>query len=180
VFGWKPGIGDPTVYGWLTVAAYALGAELGWRASQRAPRRERRFWLVLTAVLAFLCINKQLDLQTLFTDIARVEAKLHGWYDRRHDYQQGFVAGLAVAFATTILILSLRSRRDRPAVRGAVVGIALILLFVLVRASSIDRIDWLLARHLGGVKINHALELGSIAIVAACAWLASRPTGHRR
>jgi len=180
VFGWKPGIGDPTVYGWLTVAAYALGALLCWRASQRAPRRERRFWMVLTAVLAFLCINKQLDLQTLFTDIARAQAKLQGWYAQRRSYQEGFIAGLAVAFAVTVLVLTLRSRRDRPVVRGAVVGVALILLFVLVRASSIDRTDWLLARHLGGVKINHALELGSIAIVAACAWLASRPAGRRR
>ena len=24
MFGWEPGIGDPTLYGWLTVAAYAF------------------------------------------------------------------------------------------------------------------------------------------------------------
>jgi hypothetical protein len=180
VFGWKPGIGDPTIYGWLTVAAYGLGAVLCWRASRAAPRREHRFWLVATALLAFLCVNKQLDLQTLFTDIARLLAKVQGWYDQRRTYQEGFIAGLAVAFGVTVLILMLRSTQDRLVVRGAVLGIALVLLFVLVRASSIDRIDWLLARHLGGLKVNHTLELGSIAIVAVCAWLAGRPAGRRR
>jgi hypothetical protein len=180
VFGWKPGIGDPTIYGWLTVGAYALGAALCWRASRAAPRRERRFWLIATALLAFLCINKQLDLQTLLTDIARMLAKVQGWYAERRTYQEGFIAGLAVAFGATVLVLVLRSRRDRPVVRGAVIGIALILLFVLVRASSIDRIDWLLARHLGSLRVNHTLELGSIAIVAICAWLAASPAGRRR
>jgi phosphatidylserine synthase len=180
VFGWKPGIGDPTVYGWVVAAAYALGAILCWRASRRGPTGERRFWRFATALLAFLAINKQLDLQTLFTDVARAMAKLQGWYANRRDYQEGFIAGLAAAFAAIVLILMLRSRRDRPVVRGTVVGIALILLFVLVRASSIDRIDSMLARHLGGIKINHTLELGSIAIVVACAFLAGRPSGRRR
>ena len=70
MFGWKPGIGDPTVYGWLAAAAYALGALLCWRASRRAPARERKFWLIAMALLAFLAINKQLDLQTLFAGVA--------------------------------------------------------------------------------------------------------------
>ena len=179
MFGWKPGIGDPTVYGWLAAAAYALGAVLCWRASRRGPTGERRFWLVAAVLLAFLAINKQFDLQTLFTDAAKAIAKVQGWYANRREYQAGFIAGLAVAFAAVVLILLLRSRRDRPVVRGAVVGIALILLFVLVRASSIDRIDWLLARHLGGVKVNHTLELASIAIVAICAALAGRSRGRR-
>ena len=180
MFGWKPGIGDPTVYGWLTVAAYALGALLCWRASRRAPAGERRFWLVAAALLAFLSVNKQLDLQTLFTEAARVIAKVQGWYGNRRGYQEGFIAGLAVAFGATVLLLLLRSRRDRPVMRAAIVGIALMLLFVLVRASSFDRIDWLLARHLGGMKVNHTLELGSIAIVAVCAFLAAKPATRRR
>ena len=62
MFGWEPGIGDPTVYGWVTVAAYALGALFCWQASRSGAPREQRFWLVLTAIMAFLCVNKQLDL----------------------------------------------------------------------------------------------------------------------
>ena len=73
--------------------------------------------------LAFLCINKQLDLQTLFTDIARALAKVQGWYadaklsGRLYRRARGRVRA-------TVLMLVFRSRRDRPVVRGAVIGIA--------------------------------------------------------
>ena len=31
LYGWTPGIGDPTVWGWLTVANYAFSAFLLWQ-----------------------------------------------------------------------------------------------------------------------------------------------------
>jgi hypothetical protein len=179
IFGWTPTIGDPTIYGWLTVAAYAVGAFVCWRAAASAPAPERRFWIVLTAVMAFLCINKQLDLQTLFTDAGRVEAKLHGWYARRREYQVGFIEGLAVAFAIVIAIGLFRARSARTPVRGALLGLALLLFFVMVRASSFHRMDWLISREFAGVRANHLMELGGIAIVTFFAWSAARPAGRR-
>jgi len=130
VFGWEPGIGDPTIYGWLTVAAYALGALLSWRAAQQGAARERRFWLVLAAIMAFLCINKQLDLQTLLTDIARHFAKRDGWYDQRARVQLAFIFALGAATALITLSLLVWMRRSRWPVWGASVGLALLLFFV--------------------------------------------------
>ena len=151
MYGWKPGIGDPTVYGWLTVAAYAIGALCCWRARRNAPPRERGFWLVLTGIMAFLCVNKQLDLQTLLTDVARHHARTHGWYGNL-----------------------VRMRRARGTLWGASIGLALLLLFVFVRAVSFDKVDRLIGLHLGGMLANQVMELGGIAIVAAFAWAASR------
>lgn len=180
MYGWTPGIGDPTVYGWVTVAAYAFGAICCWLASTRAPAAERNIWLLLTAVMAFLCINKQLDLQTLFTDVGRAEAMEHGWYDVRRKYQMLFIGLLAVASIAALAIVLARSGRASGAARGAIAGLALLTLFVLVRASSFHKVDWFINLHLAGVRANHLMELGGIAIVTAFALLALRERGGRR
>jgi drug/metabolite transporter (DMT)-like permease len=180
MFGWEPGIGDPTLYGWVTVAAYAFAALCCWRASRRGPMRERRFWLLLSGIMGFLCLNKQLDLQTLFTDIGRFEAKAHGWYAQRHEYQVGFI--LAVAGVSFIVILTMLRRAARASgpVRGAAAGLGLLLLFVLIRASSFHKVDWLINQRLGDLRANHLLELGGIAIVTVFALAAARRKGGRR
>lgn len=180
MFGWTPGIGDPTIYGWVTVAAYALGALCCWWASARAPKGERRFWLVLTLVMVFLCINKQLDLQTLLTDAGRVEAKLHGWYAERHKYQVFFILVLAAASIVAVMILLRGASRASGPVRGAIVGLALLLLFVLVRASSFHKVDLFINQRIGSLRANHVMELGGIALVAAFALAAAKPGGKRR
>lgn len=180
MFGWTPGIGDPTIYGWVTVAAYAAGALCCWLASRRAPSRERRFWLLLTLIMAFLCVNKQLDLQTLLTDAGRVEAKLHGWYAERHRYQVTFIFALAVASVIAVLFLLRRASRASGPVRGAIVGLALLLLFVLVRASSFHKVDLFINLRLGSLRANHLMELGGIALVTAFALAAAKSRGKRR
>jgi hypothetical protein len=180
VFGWEPGIGDPTFYGWATVAAYAVAALCCLRASTRGPSRERRFWFVLAVVMVFLAINKQLDLQTLFTDIGRFEARAHGWYAQRHEYQAAFIAVAAVLALVVMLTLLRRARRASGPVRGAIVGLGLLLLFVLVRASSFHRVDWLINLRLAGLRANHLMELGGIAIVTVFALMAAKRKGGRR
>jgi hypothetical protein len=180
LFGWEPGIGDPTLYGWATVAAYAVAALCCWRASARGPARERRFWLVLAAVMAFLAINKQLDLQTLFTDIGRFQARAHGWYAQRHEYQLAFIVVAALLALVVILTLLRRARRASGPVRGAIVGLGLLLLFVIVRASSFHKVDWFINLRLAGLRANHLMELGGIALVTIFALMAAKRRGGRR
>ena len=180
MFGWEPGIGDPSLYGWVTVAAYAFGALCCWRASRRGFKSERRFWLLLACSMAFLCVNKQLDLQTLFTDIGRTEAKTHGWYSHRHEYQVAFIVAVAILSLVAILALLRKARRASVPVRGAIIGFGLLLLFVLVRASSFHKVDWLIGRDLGGFRANHLMELGGIAIVTLFALAATKNRGTGR
>jgi hypothetical protein len=83
---WRPQIGDPSLMGWLTVAAYGLVAVTAYLAARRARQApglaagSRACWLLVAALMTLLCLNKQLDLQSLFTDIGRVIAWKFGWY----------------------------------------------------------------------------------------------------
>ena len=65
---WRPGIGDPTVLGWATVAAYGVGMVFCVLAARRSRRnvgdRVAPLWWFLAAMMLVLGINKQLDLQT--------------------------------------------------------------------------------------------------------------------
>src|SRR5918993_112231 len=85
---WRPGIGDPSWEGWLMVAAYTITAGLAWlahRSYRSAAHRVGRthaqqgatdrllawFWLLACVTLTALAINKQLDLQSLLTQVLR-------------------------------------------------------------------------------------------------------------
>src|SRR2546423_5657387 len=89
---WRPGIGDPTFIGWVTVVAYFVAAYFCWRASRNGlhGRKVRWFWTGLTALLVFLGFNKQLDLQTALTFIGKDFAKATGWYENRRVVQVFF------------------------------------------------------------------------------------------
>jgi hypothetical protein len=66
---WSPGIGDPTLMGWLTVALYAVGVWQCYRVvathNGRIPRSELMIWWLMVFGFLALGINKQLDLQVL-------------------------------------------------------------------------------------------------------------------
>ena len=80
---WEPGIGDPTVFGWMTVGGYLAASVLCWRAaaadkrSQRCARDGRAvvFWCAMAVLVLGLGINKQLDLHTGLTQVARRTAQ---------------------------------------------------------------------------------------------------------
>ncbi|WP_435011801.1 hypothetical protein P12x_006035 (plasmid) [Tundrisphaera lichenicola] len=180
---WRPAIGDPTVVGWVTVVAYLLAAAACARAAWREPmpggRRRSRpsgFWLTLSVAMLLLGINKQIDLQTLFTLLGRRILKANGLHQDRRTYQALFL-GCVAASSLLLLIVSLwlarRSFRHRWL---ALVGMAFLMGFVVIRAASFHHVDTLLASQLGGLKWNWILELGGIVVVAAGA-IRVRPAG---
>ena len=108
---WRPGIGDPTVVGWVTVAAYlvaALGCGLAaWRepmpdGTGRPRARPSRFWLALAILMLALGINKQLDLQSLATQIGRDVITARGLYSVRRELQFGFILAVALVCSSTL------------------------------------------------------------------------------
>src|SRR5688500_4566551 len=91
--GWSPGIGDPTVGGWATVALYAIAAVVCFRVGRRhrrLPRPELFLYRLLALGLVALGLNKQLDLQTAFTELGRMAAVEYGWYADRRRIQKAF------------------------------------------------------------------------------------------
>jgi purine-cytosine permease-like protein len=169
---WRPGIGDPTVMGWITVAAYFFTAFLCFRRFQttrRSIHASRLFWGGLTLMLVFLGINKQLDLQTWFTLAGKRVAIAQGWYDNRRIVQAVFVALLGAAGCISTYF-GYRLVRNHSELRLPLIGFVLLLAFVLARAASFHHIDSLINFRLGGVRMNWVLELGAIALLAMGAW----------
>jgi hypothetical protein len=170
---WRPGIGDPTVVGWLTVVAYLVAAVCCGRMAWREPRpggrtrsRPSAFWLLLSAMMVLLGINKQLDLQSFFTFVGRRVLTRSGLYQDRRHLQVIFIGGVAASCLVSLgssLWLARRSLRHRWL---ALIGMALVMGFVVIRAASFHHVDVLLASRLGGLKWNWILELGGIFLVA--------------
>jgi hypothetical protein len=172
---WEPGIGDPTVIGWVTVVAYFVAAWLCWSCTHRYGKagsgwsRPRVFWALVTLALVFLGFNKQLDLQTWLTLFGKHLAQNEGWYDQRRTYQAAFIGGVAVGGAFSLVGLRALVGRVTPPVRLALIGGVFLGCFILIRASSFHHVDQMLGMNFEGIKMNWVLELGSITLVAAAA-----------
>lgn len=188
---WRPGIGDPSLLGWTTVGAYAVAAWLSWEAARRAARTAQTvarlapvhaadqralaaFWTGACALLLLLGVNKQLDLQSLLTQVGRDLAIAQGWYETRHRVQVAFVVGLAGLALLAGAGVAWRLRRVLGRIAGPLLGLAAIAVFVVVRAASFHHVDL----HLRGgpLPLNLVFELGGIAAVA---WFAARAAGRR-
>ncbi len=175
--GWSLGIGDPTFMGWLTVVAYFAAAFLSWKCARAARKKtpgyfsdEWFFWFCFALVLTLLGFNKQLDLQTLFTEIGKAVAKAQGWYEHRKVVQVAFIVLIALAGAASFLIFCRLSKRLVRREWLALGGGIFLMCFVLMRAASFHHFDQFIGMKFGGVKVNWILELGGICCVAASAF----------
>jgi hypothetical protein len=162
--------------GWVTVAAYLAAAIACQRAARREPRpdgtrrtRPAAFWLVLAGLMVALGINKQLDLQSLVTQVGRDVIAGLDLYRQRRTLQAGFIlaVGLVCAAALVAFVWAAKSLLHRR--WPALLGMLFILGFVVIRAASFHHVDAFLAARLGGMKWNWILELGGIAVVGLAA-----------
>lgn len=161
---WSPGLGDNNVMGWLTVVVYLAAGIISLRTAwamggDRTLRRERLFWMISGAVMLFLAVNKQLDLQSLLTMIARCHSQLAGWYNDRRVVQKLFILGVAGSGAVALGLLALLLRGILGRVWLALLGLAFVCLFVVIRAASFHHVDILISSSVLGFKINWLLEL---------------------
>ena len=168
--GWSPGFNDPTILGWATTAGYLLAAALGFIFVAAAWRKRSplsRFWLVFAAVLLFLGLNKQLDLQTLLLKTGSRVASGLGFYEQRNLIRVGFVAVVGIAILAGGVWLLAKRRIDLPRDPLLWLAIGLVAFFVVVRTSALDGI--LRATGLGLEKnpAAHLLELAGVACLNA-------------
>lgn len=175
---WRPGIGDPSVMGWLTVFAYVLAALLCAGAARAVVqgvsdgvplderrRRLRRFWWGLTVAMLLLAVNKQLDLQTWMTELGKDLAVAQGWYASRREVQGLFVKVVAFLALALACVLSFRMRRFLRYTLWPLLGIVALLAFIIIRAASFHHLDLLLKKELLGIQTNWVFELSGIALV---------------
>jgi hypothetical protein len=170
-------IGDPTLFGWLTVLAYLLAAGGCALCSIRAERifgREHRLqhqliWGVLAVGLLFLSINKQLDIQSWFTAVIKTIAYEQGWYEFGQRAQIIFIIGLIAISLTAIIIGAWFFRHVWRQYWLLGLGLLFIARFVIVRAATFYGVSLPeLSRFTGGFRITWLLEfLGALVITMA-------------
>jgi hypothetical protein len=165
--------------GWLTVAAYMISMVIAFKVfltsqqlfSADVVKTQQIFWLFVTLILLILGINKQLDLQSLFTSIGKYYAHRDGWYQHRRSIQLTVIVGLIVSMlmVMTLFIYYLRNIFRRNWL--AIVGLIFLVIFVAIRATSFHHIDILINTYILGFKINWVLELSGIIVIALAAFL---------
>jgi hypothetical protein len=145
--------------------------------SARHLTKDRFIWCGISLGIAFLSVNKQLDLQTWMLQAGRDSARLHNWYDIRGPIQIAFVVLLAAFSVSIVACLRVYLSAVWSRFWLVVSGLAGLLFFIVMRATSVHHIDWMLGLTLGSVKINAIVELTSISVVAAGAalWFRRRP-----
>lgn len=176
VGSWSPGIGDPSLGGWLTVLLYVAAAWMTWRVLKTMPKaarngsHERWFWRLLFLGLILLAVNKQLDLQSALTEIGRMAAERGGWYEDRHQVQAAFIAGVAI-MGLTAMAAVLYLVWDSPSeTLMTLAGAAGLLIFVIVRAASFHHVDAWLGQDIAGIRMNWLMEMGSLMVILWGSW----------
>ena len=174
---WRPGVGDPTIVGWITVLSYfavfllsvLCAKSYGRRNPNEITHAQHRIWWVIAFVLLLLCINKQLDLQSLITDIGRVYARRQGWYDHRRMVQSWFIACVVFSGFFSLLLAWRALRNAWQENCLTITGLIFLVGFVVIRAASFHNMDRFLGGFFWGLKMNGALELGGIFTIGISA-----------
>lgn len=174
---WAPGIGDPTLGGWVTVALYAWAAWACHRVLKEERRRslhlslnERVVWKLFFVGMIALGINKQLDLQSAFTELARLYAREQGWYANRRQYQQAFIAALPILGLSVLASLTALVWNAPAPTLWTCAGVAGLVVFVAVRAASFHHVDEWLGWRLAGLRFNWILEMGALLAIGLGAY----------
>lgn len=152
--------------GWFTVVSYFAAALIAalWATylNQMEEKRACRFWSLLCLLMMLLGINKQLDLQTLLSEIGRQVAIAQGWYENRRVVQFSFIVLFALT-AATAFGWATRVHRD---LFGrfplAFWGLLSLLVFVIIRAAAFHHFDQLINYDIHGIKMNWVFELVGI------------------
>jgi hypothetical protein len=186
--GWHPVIGDPYAAAWIITFAYFAVAFLCFRAAaikmynvSDDQKVHRIFWMGTGVFLLLLGINKQLDMQSWFFLLGRAISLEQGWYGQRRIVQAVFSLALLMCgvSAGIFLLVVLKGRWGR--FRTPLLGLALLVVFVILRASSFSHIYYFpnVARTVGPVKTRWIIELGGILVVGAGALRGTRRYARR-
>ncbi|MBK8904179.1 MAG: hypothetical protein IPM53_23570 [Anaerolineaceae bacterium] len=124
----------------------------------------------MAAVLFFLGINKQLDLQSWFTAVVKAIAWEQGWYGYGQPAQVLFLAGFGLVGVTAVAILSWLVRRSWRHYVLIFLGFLVILRFILVRIATFYGVPLPeLSQFTGGFRVNGALELIGAVVISLTA-----------
>lgn len=165
---WTPATGDPTIWGWLTVVVYALCTILAvFVAIRMRPGRRQLFWIMVAVVMAFLAVNKELDLQSALTAGAHCLAKLQGWYEERHIVQRRFIFLLLTGTVIGLSFGLYQMRRHFRTHGVAILGLATVASFVAVHGAGVQDVDHLINESVKEISFNFLFEVSGLILIAS-------------
>jgi hypothetical protein len=174
---WHPQLDNPDVIGWSVVAAYGLAAAacawVAWKTGKTNGDNSKIWWL-MAAVLFFLGVNKQLNLQTLMIVLGRQAALAGGWYGNRRFVQGIFCIVFAALGLCLLGFFATQARRFIERNLLAFAGIIVLTLFVLLRASTINHADTYFGLSLKAEHWGWLLELTGSALIIKAAVTAGK------
>jgi hypothetical protein len=174
---WPDPIGDPTLLGWSTTAAYLVAAALCWRAAAHARVRSARlgrWWAGFALATLLLGINKELDLQALLFVLGKSFVHAQGWYGQRRAVQALFVGVMLLSAGGLLAWMLYRARALLRQLIWPFAGLALIGAYAGLHVVSVH-----LWRVSSGSSLAFVIELTGIALVAWGAWRAGTSGGLR-
>ena len=138
------------------------------------------FWIGLSVLLILMAFNKQLDLQSLLTTAARCHARDAGWYDERRIVQLRFILALFVVAGLGGAVVLWLMRHSLRRLWLVLTGLGLLVVFVLMRASSFHHMDMFIDARLAGLRMNWIFEMGALGLIVIGAQrMKSKPTGTK-
>lgn len=149
------------------MACYVAVALTGLQvAKSQTVATRRMFWLCLSCGLAFLALNKQLDLQSALTAFGRCHAQATGWYDARRTVQLVFIAVLLAGASLFGVMLWTRLQTRIRVLWPAILGISFLLAFIAIRAVGFHHFDQFIGVSVANMRMNWLLELSGLACIA--------------
>jgi hypothetical protein len=185
---WRLGIGDPSLLGWVTTIGYFVAAGLCVAYALRSRKTFSEdcvvhrpssfrpsasfFWWSLAVFMLLMGFNKQLDLQNLILEVSRRMSVEQGWFAERDAVRKWILLGFGLAFSILLIWMGWKARGAWRRYVLPASGIALLVLFVLIRASG-HRLE-ILGYRPGSFSKYKVLEIGGIVCVTASALLELR------
>ncbi len=154
--------------GWFTVVSYFACAIVSLSAAIKCKKSDRGaflFWNAISTLMFLLGVNKQLDLQSLLTEIGRQIARYQGWMDQRRIIQFWFIVILVIAVVLSFLIFVIVMRDLFRRFKFAFIGLFVLMSFIMIRAISFHHVDEMLRFRIFDVKMNWVFELTGIYTV---------------
>lgn len=162
--------GDPSVMGWLITFYYLFVFILSFYLIKKITpyiknKKYLWFWYVVTILIILLGINKQLDVQMLFADYARLYAKMSGIFENRKPFQHKIISLLAAIGISIFFILIYNFWHAPKTTWFALIGFSILFTFPLIRLVSLHSIESLLYVSVLSIRVVDILEIIGISIV---------------
>ncbi len=173
--------GDATRIGYGLTVLYVVASALFLRAAlSRGPwqPQERLIWLICTAILVLMTLNKQMDLQRTVVWAGRCVASKEGWLDQSLEVETkfGHLVLLAVVALTMTLGWVCRTvlRDNGP----LFLGMVLILGFVTLQIARFDQLVGTMSHVFPSYRLHRILEGVALGVLIWAA-LRKRPLWPR-